>query len=132
VIKRIEHIGIAVKDVDNVLKLYSSMFGLRIGEITILKEHGLKIGFIKVGDTKLEFLESLRENTPISKFIDRRGEGIHHICFQVDNIEETLKKLVADGIALIDKKPRPGAQGKKIAFIHPKSTRDILMELCEV
>ena len=130
-IGRIDHIGIAVKNIDNALKLYSSMFGLKIEEIITLEAQGLKIGFIKIGDTKLEFLESLGQDSPISKFIDKRGEGIHHICFQVDDIEETLKGLAAAGIELIDKEPRPGAHGEKIAFIHPKSTSGVLIELCE-
>jgi len=131
-IEDIEHIGIAVKDVENTLKLYSSIFGLKPGEIAVLEDYGLKVGTIQIGDTKLEFLESMRQDTPIAKFIEKRGQGIHHICFQVDNIEETLKRLAKDGIELVDKTPRPGARGDKIAFIHPRSTSGILIELCEV
>lgn len=131
-IERIEHIGIAVKDVENTLKLYASIFGLQSGEITVLEDYGLKVGSIQIGDTKLEFLESIRQDTPIAKFIEKRGQGIHHICFQVDDIEETLKRLAKDGIELVDTTPRPGARSDKIAFIHPRSTSGILIELCEV
>jgi methylmalonyl-CoA/ethylmalonyl-CoA epimerase len=131
-IEGIEHIGIAVKDVENTLKLYASIFGLKPEEITILEDYGLKVGSIQIGDTKLEFLESIRKDTPIAKFIEKRGQGIHHVCFQVDDIEKTLKRLAQDGIELVDKKPKPGARGDKIAFIHPRSTSGILIELCEV
>ncbi len=127
----IEHIGIAVKNLDESIKYYEKVLGLSCYNIEEVKDQKVKTAFFQVGDTKLELLESTDPEGPIGKFIEKKGEGIHHIAFAVENIEEKLQKAEENGVRLIDKQPRKGAEGLDIAFLHPKSTFGVLTELCE-
>jgi len=113
------------------MKLYSESLGLEIEGTEEVKEQRVKVAFIPVGESRIELIESTDPNGPIAKFIERRGEGIHHIALEVDNIEDALKKLKERGVQVIDEKPRIGAHKMKIAFLHPKSTKGVLLELCE-
>jgi len=127
----IEHIGIAVKNLEQSIKYYEQVLGLECYNIEEVKDQKVKTAFFKVGDTKIELLESTDPEGSIGKFIEKRGEGIHHIAFAVSNIEDKLKKAEELGVQLIDKEPRKGAEGLDIAFLHPKSTFGVLTELCE-
>jgi methylmalonyl-CoA epimerase len=129
VILKIAHIGVAVKNLEEVEKLYSQVLGLPITGREVHPDN--KVAFIPLGDTAVELLESVKPDGAIARHIEKRGEGIHHIALEVDNIEEALAELKAKGLALIDQKPRPGAHDAKIAFIHPKGTYGVLLELCE-
>ena len=127
----VEHIGIAVRDLVDAKKIYCELLGLECtGEIT-LPERGVKVAFLETGNTKVELLEGMGEKSPVSKFIERHGPGIHHLCFEVGDIERVLSELAESGLRLIDEKPRPGAEGKLVAFLHPKSTSGVLIELQE-
>jgi methylmalonyl-CoA/ethylmalonyl-CoA epimerase len=126
-----EHIGIAVKNLDESIKYYQDVLGLECYNIEEVKDQKVKTAFFKVGETKIELLESTDPEGPIGKFIEKKGEGIHHIAFAVDKIEEKLKHAEDKGVRLVDSVPRKGAEGLDIAFLHPKSTFGVLTELCE-
>ena len=128
-IRKIAHIGVAVKNIEEVEKLYSEILGLLITGREVSPDN--KVSFIPLGDTAVELLESVEPDGAIARHIEKRGEGIHHIALEVDNIEQTLAELKAKGLALIDQKPRRGAHDSKIAFLHPKGTYGVLLELCE-
>lgn len=127
----IEHIGIAVKNLEESIKYYEEVLGLKCYNIEEVKDQKVKTAFFKVGEVKIELLESTDPEGPIGKFIEKKGEGIHHIAFAVENIEEKLKKAEEKGVRLIDTTSRKGAEGLNIAFLHPKSTFGVLTELCE-
>jgi methylmalonyl-CoA/ethylmalonyl-CoA epimerase len=127
----IEHIGIAVKDLTAAINYYQDVLGLKCYAIEEVKEQRVKTAFFKVGQTKIELLESTDPEGPVGKFIEKRGEGVHHIAFAVEGIEENLGEAKEKGIALIDAMPRKGAEGLDIAFLHPKSTFGVLTEFCE-
>ncbi len=127
----IEHIGIAVKDIAAARKYYESVLGLRCYSVEEVKDQSVKTAFFMIGQTKIELLESTSPDGPIGKFIEKRGEGIHHIAFAVNHIEDQLADAESKQIQLIDKTPRKGAEGLNIAFLHPKSTHGVLTELCE-
>ncbi|MCF8302665.1 MAG: methylmalonyl-CoA epimerase [Bacteroidales bacterium] len=127
----IEHIGIAVKDLQDSIKYYEEVLGLECYAIEEVKDQKVKTAFFKVGDTKIELLESTDPEGPIGKYIEKKGEGVHHIAFAVKGIEKVLEEAENKGMRLIDKQPRKGAEGLDIAFLHPKSTHGVLTELCE-
>ncbi len=127
----IEHIGIAVNSIAEALPFYEKVLGLKCYNIEEVADQKVKTAFFMIGQTKIELLESTDPEGPVGKFIEKRGEGIHHIAFAVDNIEERLREAEAAGVRLIDTAPRKGAEGLSIAFIHPKSTFGVLTELCE-
>ncbi len=128
---KVDHIGIAVKSIETSLNFYSGLLGLKSeGEETVA-EQKVKTAFLPLGETEIELLESTAPDGPIAKFIEARGEGIQHIAFAVDDIDEAIKELEAKNFRLIDHKPRAGAGGKRIAFLHPKDTFGVLVELCE-
>lgn len=127
----IEHIGIAVKNLDEAISFYENIFGLKCYNIEEVKEQKVKTAFFKVGDTKIELLESTDPDGPIGRFIEKRGEGIHHLAFAVKDIETRLRETEEKGVRLIDHKPRKGAENLDIAFLHPKSTLGVLTEICE-
>jgi methylmalonyl-CoA/ethylmalonyl-CoA epimerase len=129
--KYIEHIGIAVKNLDEAISYYENVLGLKCHKIEEVENQKVKTAFFKVGQTKIELLESTSPDGPVGKFIEKKGEGIHHIAFAVDNLSEKLKEVERNGIQLIDKVPRKGAEGLDIAFLHPKSTFGVLTEFCE-
>ncbi|MDA8213510.1 MAG: methylmalonyl-CoA epimerase [Clostridia bacterium] len=130
-ITKVDHIGIAVKSIDEALKLYQDILGLKLVETEVVEEQKVKVAFLPVGDSEIELLESTTPDGPVAKFIEAKGEGIQHIAFRVNNIEQALADLKAKGVRLIDEKPRRGAGGAKIAFLHPKGTHGTLIELCE-
>jgi methylmalonyl-CoA/ethylmalonyl-CoA epimerase len=127
----IEHIGIAVNSIADALPFYEKVLGLKCYNIEEVADQKVKTAFFMIGQTKIELLESTDPEGPVGKFIEKRGEGIHHIAFAVDNLEERLREAEAAGIKLIDSTPRKGAEGLSIAFMHPKSTFGVLTELCE-
>jgi len=129
--KYIEHIGIAVRNLEESIAYYENVFGLSCYAIEEVADQKVKTAFFKVGQTKIELLESTDPNGPIGKFIEKKGEGVHHLAFAVDDIEEKLTELDQKGIQLIDQEPRNGAEGLSIAFLHPKSTHGVLTEICE-
>jgi methylmalonyl-CoA/ethylmalonyl-CoA epimerase len=130
-ITHIEHIGIAVKDIQESIKYYENILGLKCYAIEEVPEQKVKTAFFMVGQTKIELLESTDPEGPIGKFIEKKGEGIHHLAFAAKGLEGALQEAEANGIQLIDKTPRKGAEGLSIAFLHPKSTAGVLTELCE-
>lgn len=128
-IKRIAHLGVAVNDLDAALKFFTQ--GLPL-EVTHTENYqGMKIGFVPVGDSSIELLQDVSGSSAIRKYLDKNGEGIHHIAFEVDDIHQAVKELKERGVKLIDETPRPGAHGMTIAFMHPKGTHGILMELVQ-
>ena len=130
-VKKVDHIGIAVKSIDETLKFYKEVLGLQLEGVEVVEEQKVKVAFLPIGDTEIELLESTDPEGPVAKFIEKKGEGIQHIAFRVENIEKALEQMREKGIRLIDEKPRYGAGGAKIAFLHPKSTYGVLVELCE-
>ncbi len=129
--KKIEHIGIAVKNLDESVKYYQDAFGLKCYLIEEVKEQNVRTAFFNVGGTKIELLESTTPDGPIGKFIEKKGEGVHHIAFAVNNIDSSLTELSNKGIQLIDKQSKKGAEGLDVAFLHPKASFGVLIELCE-
>jgi methylmalonyl-CoA/ethylmalonyl-CoA epimerase len=130
-VKKIDHVGIAVRNLAAAIDFYEKILGLRATGTEVVEEQKVKVVFLPTGDSEVELLESTSPDGPIAKFIEKNGEGIQHIAFRVDNIEEKLAEIKSKGVRLIDEKPRYGAGGAKIAFLHPKSTYGILIELCE-
>ncbi|MDR2138787.1 MAG: methylmalonyl-CoA epimerase [Tannerella sp.] len=129
-ISHIEHLGIAVKSIDAHLPYYENVLGLKCYSIEEVADQKVKTAFFKVGQTKIELLEPTGEDSTIAKFIEKKGEGIHHIAFAVPSVQVALDEAVSSGIQLIDRSPRAGAEGLSIAFLHPKSTGSVLTELC--
>ena len=130
-LNKIDHIGIAVKDISTALNFYKEALGLENISYEVVESQGVRVAFLPVGESRIELLEPLNEDSPIAKFIEKRGEGIHHLCVAVDNVEETLGEIKNRGLQVIDQKPRSGAHHKEIAFIHPKSSSGVLLELSQ-
>jgi len=129
-IKKINHIGIAVNSIEEAVKLYTDVLGLKVKDIEVVADQKVKTAIIPVGESKIELLESTDPEGVIAKYIERKGEGIHHLALEVSNIQDTLETLTKQGVALIDKKPRDGVENTRIAFLHPKGTK-VLIELVE-
>jgi methylmalonyl-CoA/ethylmalonyl-CoA epimerase len=129
-ITKIEHIGIAVSDLNSAIRFYEDVLGLECYAIEEVADQKVKTAFFRIGETKIELLESTNPEGPIGKFIEKRGEGIHHIALAVEDVKEALKEVESKGVQLIDKQPRKGAEGLSIGFLHPKSTFGVLVELC--
>jgi methylmalonyl-CoA/ethylmalonyl-CoA epimerase len=130
-ISHIEHIGIAVKNLEDSIKYYEEVLGLKCYAIEEVKDQKVKTAFFMIGQIKIELLESTDAEGPIGKYIEKRGEGVHHIAFAAKDLQKSLDEVSVKGIQLIDKQPRKGAEGLNIAFLHPKSTGGVLTELCE-
>ncbi len=130
-LNKVDHIGIAVNDIDEALKFYRDQLGLEVGGFEEIPDQKVKVAFMHLGETRLELLQSTNPEGPVAKFIEKRGQGIQHIAIGVDNIEATLEQLKAKGARLIDEQPRIGAGGAKIAFVHPKTTNGVLLEICQ-
>ena len=128
---KIEHIGIAVKDLKTSNTLFEKLFGTSNYKIEEVESEGVKTSFFRVGHNKIELLEATSKNSPIAKFIDKRGEGIHHIAFDVDDIESEIKRLQEEGFVVLNETPKKGADNKLVTFLHPKSTNGVLIELCQ-
>jgi len=130
-VKRIDHIGIAVKGIEQAGKFYTDILGLEIEDIEHVADQKVNVAFVPVADSEVELLASTDSDGPVAKYLDSRGEGVQHIAFRVEDIEEALRELKEKGVRLIDQAPRKGAGGAKIAFIHPKETNGVLVEICE-
>ncbi len=130
-LKQIEHIGIAVKSIPEALKFYEDILGLECYKIETVEEQKVKTAFLHIGEVKIELLEPTSPESPVAKFIEKKGEGIHHIAYRTENLTETLKELAEKGVKLIDEKPRRGADNMNIAFLHPKSAYGVLTEICQ-
>jgi len=130
-VTHIEHLGIAVKSLEQAVPFWEQLLGAKCYNIEEVAEQKVRTAFLKIGNTKIELLESTSEDGPVAKFIEKKGEGIQHIAFAVDGIEDALAEEEAKGIQLIDQTPRKGAEGLDIAFLHPKSTYGVLIEFCE-
>jgi len=129
--KKIEHIGIAVKDLQTSNVLFSSLFGKKPYKTEIVESEGVSTSFFQVGPNKIELLQGISKENSISKFIDKKGEGIHHIAFEVENIFKEIQRLKKEGFTMIHEEPKKGADNKLIAFLHPKSSNGVLIELCQ-
>ena len=130
-VRKVDHIGVAVSNLEEALKIYTDVLGLKLHGAEVVEQQKVRVAFMPVGDTEIELLESTDPEGPIAKFIEKRGEGIQHIAFRVDDLEEALEQMRQKGVRLIDEKPRYGAGGARIAFLHPKSTGGVLVELCQ-
>lgn len=130
-IKKVEHIGIAVKDIKGSNKLFEKLLGMPHYKTETVESEGVKTSFFKVGTNKIELLEATHDDSPIAKFILKKGEGMHHIAFEVDDIELEIKRLKKEGFKMLNETPKKGADNKLVAFLHPKSTNGVLIELCQ-
>ncbi|AHW60948.1 methylmalonyl-CoA epimerase [Draconibacterium orientale] len=129
-ISHIEHIGIAVNSLEEAIPYYEEMLGLKCYAVEEVADQKVKTAFFQVGDTKIELLESTSPDGPIGKFLEKKGQGVHHLAFAVDNVNDSLNELGEKGVQLIDKTARKGAEGLNIGFLHPKATMGVLTELC--
>src|SRR5258706_3261087 len=130
-VKRLTHVGIAVKSLKNSVELFTRLLQVEKAGEEAVESQRVKLAFLDLGDTSIELTEAADPESPIAKFIEKRGEGVHHLSFEVDDIEAELARLRKEGFRLIDETPRPGAGGHLIAFIHPKSTNGVLVEICQ-
>jgi methylmalonyl-CoA/ethylmalonyl-CoA epimerase len=130
-IKKIEHIGIAVKDIKSSNDLFKKLFGKEHYKMEVVESEGVSTSFFMLGETKIELLEAKTETSAIAKFIEKKGEGIHHIAYEVEDIFEEMKRLESEGFEVLNKEPKKGADNKLIFFLHPKSTNGVLVELCQ-
>lgn len=130
-VKKIDHIGIAVKSLEESLKFYENVLGLKSTGVEVVEEQKVRVAFLPTGDSEVELLEATTEDSPIAKFIAKNGEGVQHIAYRVDNVEAAIAEMKEQGLRMIDEKPRYGAGGALIAFCHPKSTGGVLVELCQ-
>ena len=128
---KINHLGIATKDINEALKFWESSLGLENVHTETVEDQKVRVAMLPIGESRIELLEPTCEDSPISKFLEKRGGGIHHLAVEVDNIEEALKKLKSDGMRLIDETPRIGAEGCLVAFVHPASANGVLLELIQ-
>ena len=128
---KIDHLGIAVKSIDEALKFYRDILGLSVCGTEIVEDQGVEVAMLPIGESRVELLQPLGENSPVARFMEKRGPGIHHICIEVEDIAAQLAEMKAAGAQLIDEQPRRGAGGHLIAFVHPKSTSGVLIELVQ-
>tara|TARA_R110001592_G_scaffold325782_6_gene606405 strand:- start:42207 stop:42608 length:402 start_codon:yes stop_codon:yes gene_type:complete len=129
--EKIEHLGIAVKDLDQAEKVYSSLLNTTSYKREVVESEGVSTSFFKCGDSKIELLEATKPDSPIAKFIEKKGEGIHHIAYAVSDIVSEMKRLESEGFTLLNKEPKLGADNKLVAFVHPKNCNGVLVELCQ-
>jgi methylmalonyl-CoA epimerase len=130
-IRRVEHIAIAVKDVETSARLFEALLGMTRGHTETLPDERVKVAFFELGECRIELVEGIGPDAPTAKFIEKRGEGIHHICLEVEDLPATLRRLDAAAFPLIDKVPKPGSRGTRVAFLHPKGCNGVLVELVE-
>jgi methylmalonyl-CoA epimerase len=131
-LKKINHIAVAVNNVEEAAKFYEKILGLTLTGVEVVVPQKTKVGFFKIGESNIELVQPSEPDSPLVKFLETRGQGIHHICFEVDDVEAEVKAYLEKGATLVDQKPRPGAHKTKVAFIHPKSSSGVLIELCEL
>jgi len=130
-VKKLDHIAIAVQNLEEAARFYQDMLGLELKNVEVVKEQKTKVGFFSIGETSIELVEPAQDDSPLVKFLETKGPGIHHLCFEVEEIERELKTLIDKGALLIDKSPRPGAHQTEVAFLHPKGTGGVLIELSQ-
>ncbi|HHM23723.1 MAG TPA: methylmalonyl-CoA epimerase, partial [Bacteroidetes bacterium] len=128
---KIDHVAVAVRNLEEQIRFYETVFGLRCGGVEEIPDQKVRVAVFPVGEVRIELLEPTSADSPVAKFLEKRGEGLHHLAFLVDDLEAALEKAAAAGVELVDKKPRLGEGGKRIAFLHPRSTSGVLTELCE-
>jgi methylmalonyl-CoA/ethylmalonyl-CoA epimerase len=131
-IKKINHIAIAVNNLEEAAKFYQDVMGLILSGVEVVTAQKTKVGFFKTGESNIELVQPSDPDSPLVKFLETKGQGIHHICFEVEDVESEVKKYLEKGATLIDQRPRPGAHNTKVAFVHPKSSGGVLIELCEL
>jgi len=130
-IKKINHIAIAVSNLEEAARFYQTVVGLTLSGVEVVPAQKTKVGFFKIGESNIELVQPAEPDSPLVKFLETKGQGIHHICLEVDDIEAEVKSLLEKGATMVDQKPRPGAHHTKVAFVHPKSSGGVLIELCE-
>ena len=131
-LKRINHVAVAVANLEEATKFYEQVLGLTLSGVEVVVSQKTKVGFFKIGESNIELVQPAEPDSPLTKYLETKGQGIHHICFEVDDVEAEVKALLAKGATLIDQKPRAGAHNTKVAFVHPKSSNGVLIELCEL
>lgn len=131
-LKKINHIAIAVNNIEEAASFYQTVLGLKLSELEVVTAQKTKVGFLKIGESNIELVQPAEQDSPLVKFLETKGQGIHHICFEVDDVESEVKAFIEKGAILIDRKPRSGAHNTKVAFVHPKSSSGVLIELCEL
>jgi methylmalonyl-CoA/ethylmalonyl-CoA epimerase len=131
-LKKINHIAIAVNNIEEAAKFYQGVMGLSLSGVEVVTAQKTRVGFFKIGESNIELVQPSDPDSPIAKFLETKGQGIHHICFEVEDVEAEVNAYLEKGATLIDQKARPGAHHTKVAFIHPKSSNGVLIELCEL
>jgi methylmalonyl-CoA/ethylmalonyl-CoA epimerase len=131
-LKRINHIAVAVNNLEEAAKFYQDVLGLTLSGVEVVTAQKTKVGFFKIGESNIELVQPAEPDSPLVKFLETKGPGIHHICFEVDDVETEVKAFLNRGTTMIDQKPRSGAHHTKVAFVHPKSSKGVLIELCEL
>lgn len=131
-LKKINHIAIAVNNLEEAAKFYQEVMGLTLSGVEVVSAQKTKVGFFKIGESNIELVQPAEPDSPLTKFLETKGQGIHHICFEVDDVESEVRSFIEKGAAMVDQKPRPGAHNTKVAFVHPKSSSGVLIELCEL
>ena len=131
-LKKIHHIAVAVDNLDEAAKFYQDGLGLDLTGIEVVSAQKTKVGFFKIGGSNIELVQPAEPDSPLDKFLKTKGQGMHHLCFEVDDIEAEIKNLLENGATMIDQKPRPGAHNSRVAFVHPKSSSGVLIELVEL
>jgi methylmalonyl-CoA/ethylmalonyl-CoA epimerase len=131
-LKKINHIAIAVNNLEEAAKFYQNVLGLTLSGVEVVTAQKTKVGFFKIGESNIELVQPAEPDSPLVKFLETKGPGIHHICLEVDDVEAEVKAFLEKGATMVDQKPRPGAHNTKVAFVHPKSSSGVLIELCEL
>ena len=131
-LKKLNHIAIAVTNVEEAAKFYEQVLGLKLTGVEVVTAQKTKVGFFKIGESNIELVQPAQPDSPLVKFLETKGQGIHHICFEVEDVEAEVKAYLEKGATMVDQKPRPGAHNTKVAFVHPKSSSGVLIELCEL
>ena len=131
-LKKINHIAVAVNNVEEAAKFYEQVLGLKLTGVEVVTAQKTKVGFFKIGESNIELVQPAEPDSPLVKFLETKGQGIHHICFEVEDVEAEVKAYLEKGATMVDQKPRPGAHNTKVAFVHPKSSNGVLIELCEL
>ena len=131
-LKKINHIAVAVSNLEEAAKFYQNVLSLTLTGVEVVAAQKTKVGFFKIGESNIELVQPSEPDSPLVKFLETKGQGIHHICFEVDDVEAEVKAFLEKGAIMVDQKPRPGAHNTKVAFMHPKSSNGVLIELCEL
>jgi methylmalonyl-CoA/ethylmalonyl-CoA epimerase len=131
-LKKINHIAIAVSNIEETAKFYQNILGLSLSGVEVVTAQKTRVGFFKIGESNIELVQPSEPDSPLVKFLETKGQGIHHLCFEVDDVEAEVKSFLGKGATMIDQKSRPGAHNTRVAFIHPKSSNGVLIELCEL